>query len=59
MQEKTDILKTGKEKRKDDRMKRFTAILLAGILSCGGAATSFAGLTDNAAKWAKPSLEYA
>lgn len=40
-------------------MKRFTALLLTGILSCTAATASFAAVTDNAAPWAKASLEYA
>lgn len=40
-------------------MKWFTAVLLAGIMSCTAVTASFAAPADNVAPWAKASLEYA
>ena len=40
-------------------MKRFMAILLAGMLSLSAAVPSFAAVATNAGKWAKPSIEFA
>ncbi|MBO5328994.1 MAG: S-layer homology domain-containing protein [Anaerotignum sp.] len=40
-------------------MKRFAAILLAGILSVSAALPAFAAIETNAAKWALSSMEYA
>ncbi|WP_458407515.1 S-layer homology domain-containing protein [Anaerotignum sp.] len=40
-------------------MKRFAAILLAGILSISAAIPAFAAVETNAAKWAISSMEYA
>lgn len=40
-------------------MKRFAAILLAGILCIAAAVPSFAAIQTNAGEWAKPSMELA
>ena len=40
-------------------MKRFMAILLAGMLSLSAAVPSFAAVATNAGEWAKPSIEFA
>ena len=40
-------------------MKRFMAILLAGMLSLSTAVPSFAAVATNAGEWAKPSIEFA
>ena len=40
-------------------MKRFAAILLAGILSVSAAIPAFAAVQTNASKWALSSMEYA
>ncbi|MGN0136620.1 CAP domain-containing protein [Anaerotignum sp.] len=40
-------------------MKRFAAILLAGILCITAAVPSFAAVETNAGEWAKPSMEFA
>lgn len=40
-------------------MKRFAAILLAAVLSCGSVATASAAVETNAAPWAVPVMEYA
>ena len=40
-------------------MKRFMAILLAGMLSLSAAVPSFAAVATYAGKWAKPSIEFA
>lgn len=40
-------------------MKRFMAVLLAGMLSLSAAVPSFAAVATNAGEWAKPSIEFA